>query len=304
MLLAIVVWVFACHRKPAKPIAQLKPATVPSSTFDEANRVLRRSRQLDYSTYPARLYRFREEAARLFERACRDGDRRACVLVVSLAIPSFERERDERQLLRNCTVGDQMSCRAVAVRPWILIPARIPSTPRAAYDLEGYTRACYGALPSCDTARLREECALGFPVSCDHLARDHVTGVERDHYARRAVELASAGCKAGILTECTDILADSESAADRVLALTRACELGSSYCNRLGNLHLELGEVTKARDAYELAVQTLAFDGGWLGEAYVTGELPEPVPHRGRRLLEYSCEYQKTGCDLLSKLAQ
>jgi len=244
LLLITACALFACHSRTPKPaIENVTPDRVRRSVFDEADRLLLRSVEPDYSTYPSLIFRFQRQAIPLIDGACRDGDRRGCIAMVAVRELTAE---GERRLYERCTAGDVLSCRALVNQPGALNPRRIESAPGGVLDIEGFKEACYiGDELTCDYARIRDECARGLAMSCRSLAAElgPASDAERERAWKRALELARHGCELGILTECTDIMADERSSMkDQITGLARACRLQPSLCGGLGNLYLEIGE--------------------------------------------------------------
>jgi hypothetical protein len=132
----------------------------------------------------------------------------------------------------------------------------------------------------------RAECAAGYARSCD---------IERAGRAdaalvARMLELAEDGCRQGLIDEC-GLLADPVD-ADRALRIHgagRDCAIAGVNCAALAQLHLEgpARDPIKARDALETACQLHGDLCGDLAKQYLTGTLPEPVPHRGADLAAY-----------------
>lgn len=250
------------------------------NAFDEANRMLAKANVLDYSATTGQLRKLRARAAELYDVGCAQGEHRACIL--ALAHPTFG-DGQMNRLRSSCRAGHQMSCRAVAAA------MGFPRTPDGElalersvgewYGLEGVTLRCREATNRCNWALVREECSAGWPNSCHALS--YRSGVV---FRDRAYLLARQGCRAGILLECT-ILAASHSEEDQLFLATNECWL-TGHCTHLGEHWLVRGELVKARDAFELACQTREVSCPALARRYLRGVLPEPVPHRGRDLLE------------------
>ncbi len=237
-----------------------------------------------------------------FEVACETGDPASCRRL--LAILST---RKALALVRtHCALGDRMSCRAVQSES-----GAPPGDPRALAN-----KACMHAPGTCDAA-LRRECADGWPLSC--LA---AIGPGRDGALEaRFLRLAKVGCAQGLLNECEAIMSAGDyypredwvgpprtdpfiaPLGERLFAGRQACLIGNRFddCASVVVL-LANRDPMAARDLAELNCQRTPQACWFLGRMYVEHSLPEPVPDRGMKVLEYTC--RELGSDRDSRICE
>jgi hypothetical protein len=114
-------------------------------------------------------------------------------------------------------------------------------------------------------------------------------------FTSRVTSLSREGCAQGVLDECNEALTPYELDAwrpDEQLVIARKVCSEQRLCGRYGELLLDAGDTAHARDAFELACQYRSSIFGTcmqLGDEYLDGKLPEPMPGRGQRLLDFDC---------------
>jgi hypothetical protein len=228
----------------------------------------------------------------LYLQACRAGDRRSCWR----ADATYSSKLTEEMVHRNCLAGDLMSCRALRREPW---EPDEPSEPdKRLRGWVGRAIQCDGPQDCQKEARqkcqeldcweaLQQECADGFPASCWSPLHRNDEGA-----LARATELAMEGCQAGLRKECQWLLLHISDHAKWVFAYGHLCHWAAD-CGDLS--YYFKGEPIKVREIRERGCQYgrgtekgIACEAAWRG--YLDGTYPEPVPGRGRALVEWSCK--------------
>lgn len=274
--------------------------------------------------------------------ACRRGHEAACWRAAVRQTGGAVREREALLLAvgANCLAGDELSCRALTLHE-LRSPFEGADELRRARErcIGGLAVACVWAMG--DAARpaqrtwLERGCRHGDAGACDELAvRAKDDGATEDEIARareRAVErarvecdrgyarscarlagwgagagevvLAAAerGCSDGLLGECVFLHATEAPQAVRDWGTERDCVARGFGCNLLAELRTT---PDGARDAYEHACQLGSTrDCFELAKRYLAGQLPEPVPGRGKDLAELLCteDRKPEACALLHR---
>jgi hypothetical protein len=209
----------------------------------------------------------RTETLALFHQACDAGDARSCWRGLSLGDATFV-----DVVANHCRRGDMSSCRALPLDEEARSPIEGPGS-------AGRSLACRDPRRTgCDSAALHRECEAGFPESCRSLAgAPDATSQTGATFEARATTLSREGCAAGLVNECEE--------PKQLCTATRACA-------RYAHMRLAANDATAARDAFELACEYKPSSADTcmeLGIRYLDGELPEPVPGRGQRLLDLEC---------------
>jgi hypothetical protein len=261
--IAVIVLAGSCRRDiPIAPANQVESTAEPVERADEIHRELMR---LDYerpfsSTRRDDLVR---RARALYMEACRSGVESACWKAGGEGYEMVE---------ANCRNGHQMSCRATF--------SRDPGLPGAAARVD----ACI--FGKCDIEALRVECSKGFTQSCDRLYL-----IERSPALRERVrELSIDGCRQWVTSECNSLqFVVNDDSLLEVAELS--CMTESVTCLVVAERYLKLGNKARSRDLFERACQlyTMGAPCLVLGLKYVSKELPEPVPGRGQRLIDFEC---------------
>lgn len=294
--LIIAAAVAGCsHAAPPPAIANTRPTPGPAALARRADAALAASLKPDYGEPFAATAPDRSAVRALYLNACEAGDHRACWM--ASAIHPHELDPDpvaEGHVVDNCRAGDLMSCRAI----------RLPVAP--VDDLPGHVgRSCWGTplskrlgLHDCtacakpcnaDVGALRQECAQGFPFSCE-LASSLDGQHDPPDLGSRTAALERAGCDRGMVHECS-MLAPSRLIASRQ-PLQRLCSLAIDRCRDLGEnaYHAQLeskdDDPIVARDAFERLCQfspvaERAKNCGPIIDMYRNKAAPEPV--EGRR---------------------
>lgn len=269
-----VVVVAACGTSP-RPTEPPKSAYEPTVTRERAERALHSDAPLDYERPFNGKPVDRSATTQLFHTRCEGGDPRACVVESELT-------GSTEAVAANCRKGDIMSCRALPLDDGL---------PRFA-DLPGAmsrSNACASLdKPTCDAAKLHEECADGFAMACFDLGQHDDSGAG-DALLARYLTLAVEGCRAGIALHC-GFAGLSKSERDRLDAAKRLCDLHHDRCGDLSSAYAAINDTTNARDALERACQ-YGNTGACLdlGVKYVDRELAEPVQDRGQALIDWAC---------------
>lgn len=245
----------------------------------------------------------------LYLEACRAGDHPACWIAAELAqqdaharTPTNQEPeltaaaRDALTLVeQNCRAGDHDSC--VALPPDDEHSGRrFPDAPGAA----GRSYACQmldpDNLQACPTDQVRAECEAGFAESCRAASsligfatpRPPDASTRMAELDKRTAELGMAGCRARIVRQCGWAPADAPENVRYSEAAT-VCDLGQR-CSGLAALLLARGETLAARDAAERGCQFFRDRCAELGVMYLDGKLPETVPGRGQRIVDFVCD--------------
>jgi hypothetical protein len=246
-----------------------------------AERALRSDAPLDYDRPFKEKSVARSATTKLFHERCEGGDAQACIVESELS--GFDPNGGSlASVAANCRKGDLMSCRALPLDD---------GSPRFA-DLPGAmsrSNACATLdKPTCDAAKLHEECADGFAMACFDLGQHDDSGAG-DALLARYLTLAVEGCRAGIALHC-GFAGLSKSERDRLDAAKRLCDLHHDRCGELSSAYAANHDTTNARDALERACQygntSACLD---LGVKYLGQELAEPVPGRGQALIDWAC---------------
>ena len=270
---------FGCTVATTRPTISHHARGSTITAMERANQLLVKANTLDYSTANPSLLRLRFEASTQHDLACEAGEARACIL--AMALPHLGDDAMKR-LGASCRAGHRLSCRAVsmelALRSITNKEAELERMVGHWYGLEGLTLRCGENHPNCNWGLVLEECSAGWPSSCYKLSY-WLGPAFRD----RAYVLAREGCEAGIVLECY-LLGRSRSEADQLFRETKMCWY-TGKCEELFLDRFFRGELVKARDALELDCQTRGWSCSTLAGYYMRGELPEPVPGRGRQLL-------------------
>jgi TPR repeat protein len=274
-------------RVPDPPARDVDPKRKLLELVARADEALAAGQQLDYQRpMEGRPYN-PAKAHALYTEACKGGHKRSCWIALSLTRWVSSAEDEARGLVRaNCIAGHRYSCRGLANRFSLETTSEVPGW-------AGRSQGCpYYPERECDLVTLRHECLEGFAVSCDML-QSALSSMTEDGRAAgaRALILAREGCRVGLTREC-DVLSLLGDHADQLAAHENLCPLEINTCNILGALYLEQGEPLRARDAFERACQYARVRGICLllAQAYLDGDLIEPVPGRGQALRTWGCD--------------
>lgn len=234
-----------------------------------------------------------------FLEACRAGHRPSCWTAWYLE-PQWHESSEAFLLIRaNCAAGDLMSCRAILPLPMMDPRGELPGA-------AGRSQACWTTPDEpggtgCDVAALRRECRARFSASCRLLVmhRRSAAGDPGDAALTsdaRLAELAEGECDAGLISACLDarLFGSRDRRPGAASWLERECRITPFFCQELLQHLLDARATIQARDVAERRCQyganTSRDSCADLGDYYVTGVLPEPVPGRGRALLEWACD--------------
>ena len=261
----------ACH---AAPPTEAPPQPLHHEAADQhatlgarAEQALASDTRLDYDRPFVAKPDPRAETLTLFRQACDAGDTRSCWRGLSLSDATFL-----DVVANQCRRGDTSSCRALPLDEEGRPPIDAPGS-------AGRSLACHDPKRNgCDSAALHRECEAGFPESCRSLAAaPDATSQTGAAFEARAAALSREGCATGFVNECEE--------PKQLCAATRSC---ARYAETL----LAANDAAGARDAFELACEYKATTGVCmeLGIRYLDGELAEPVPGRGQRLLDLECQ--------------
>lgn len=138
---------------------------------------------------------------------------------------------------------------------------------------------------------IEANCRAGHDLSCRSAAANKGEFGNEYPFALSSAELRR-GCAAGLWAEC-DLLFESESPSDARFSAETTCVQVRRRCSSAGDkyLHVEPRNQDRGRYLLELGCQSADFSSCLqLAYAYVEGEVPEPVPGRGRDLVRYVCE--------------
>lgn len=267
VLVALALWAVACGDPPApQPVSHsvIAPSRSPELVHaDDAFAALQRpDYRRPFKGQPDLVLR----ASELYLEACRAGDRRSCWVSKELRYskPAIALMSD------NCRAGHLMSCRAL---PPTVDDATLPGH----------------AGRRCNTGECREifkeECQKGFPRSCFELESEE--GADVTALRARETELATEGCRAGVLDECRflDIIARDEKLSR--LVWTQLCQLSVGSCN-----NRRFDRQIEARDLLETACQHgrhLEIRCALLLSRYVEGTFSEPAPGRAGAIATFLC---------------
>lgn len=214
------------------------------------------------------------------------------------ASDEFERRQLER--VSACHTGEHDACWRAGLFPEVEASCRSGHVPSCralgdgGADLPGAigrnTVRC--VIESCDGVGLLAECAAGFSRSCtkaSYLAAEiHIPFID-DVLLARATMLAEPGCRQGMPFEC-NVLLGSRSPDVRLWAEEELCRTDKLYCTIAAHGLLIEGQRERSHRVYEYACQIGEFRACVdLSVLYGATVFPEPVPGRGRRLLEWYC---------------
>ena len=208
---------------------------------------------------------------------CRAGLADACIAAAG---------HDEANALSWYRRGCELESNAACIAGWVELGDSSPD--------DGWDRATWDQRGEAAAAR---ECSRGFSSACQTVEAP----------SERVLELARAGCWAGLLLDCQILYEETVDDAERILAADHLCLFSVELCQELGNLRLTAKDPTLrsaqgARDAYERGCAWDLKTCFALGVLYARGQLPEPVKGRGLALVEDSCPIAEQGCDVLVEL--
>ncbi len=137
---------------------------------------------------------------------------------------------------------------------------------------------------------LGRECDASFPAACLQLgiASD---GPGSNALLRRGISLSIEGCRAGIRGECELALESGDPRAQLDTA-QQLCDLDRSWCGALANTYTDRDDLEGARDSLELTCQygrERWSECAKLGAGYIEHTYKEPVPGRGKALIDWAC---------------
>lgn len=269
---------------PPSPLSSA-PQTDPHAALvarARADAALREGVPLDYERPFNAKAIDRSATAKLFRDACGLGDKHACIVEAQLVTG------DERfhTVEANCRAGDLLSCR---VLPKDEHAPRFPDVPGAMSRRVECHKPELAA--PCEAAELHKECVAGFPEACAELnnadPEQSMTAAEVASWST----LSARGCKGGIASECVNVT-QYGSDGDQLDVAQRLCELQPAECFSLADLDKKRNDVTGERDSYERACEYgpehLAICAG-LASSYLDGTYQEPVPGRGKALIDWVC---------------
>lgn len=210
-----------------------------------------------------------ERSEELYARACERGAPFAC----------WHAPGGARALLEQCRAGDMLSCRNFTDQA---------PTVRAFRDLPGTAARNYrwGVRKAVRMEDLRHECELGLPDSCLFYIQHEQNAPDVPRLRKRLLALATEGCTMGILDDCRVLGKLGTPEAARIEDVDRCVWTG--WCEQAAR---NTDDPIRARDFLERSCQMLSLPSycGELAVHYVSGEYPEPVPGRGKQLLEWAC---------------
>ncbi len=252
-----------------------------SAFVARAEQALADDLRLDYERPFAKKSLERPETVELLLEACRAGEKPWCWKAASIA-PKADRMRLYEIVAANCRAGDNLSCRA--------LPDELDVAEPLYADLPGALgrSQCSGMETTCDIPTLERECTAGFGLSC-YVASTYVPGNAKERLVAQQDKNYKQDCLAGIERSCFAI---SNKTADEELQIyASACAISREGCALLGDLYDAKQQPLAARDARERGCQfgknpTVC---ATLGAAYLDHKYEEPVPGRGRALLDDSC---------------
>lgn len=281
-LVALIVLVSCAPKSPPPPATNTATSVPRTELVKRAQLALRGDTPIDLDRPFVDKPTDREPTIQLFSEACGAGDHASCWTAFHMG--GFRRSDLLAPIAEACHRGDSSSCRML---PLYDDTHRYPALAGGAARSAACSRL---EASGCDETTLRAECGAGFPFSCQSLMfRLAPADAERAVLQARLETLAAEGCDAGIELEC--MLLSAEAKKSRGLALAERDCLVHRRCTDLGLIHLAAGRRVEARDAFERTCEYGRWACHVLGGMYVRGELPEPVPGRGQKLVAWGCTH-------------
>lgn len=279
LVFLLVILLTACgstaRHEPVLSHEQTPPGR--DEAFARANEIVRSlGESLDYRAPfdTTKIDRY-EGARQLYRRACRQDHQRACWLFAGMS----DKHSTDLELID-------------WVRYWCLERSHVDCRNSVWFEATGRLEALSTehdsgcARPTCSEDELRRECITGNGASCFYILRFEPK--DSDQLRRRGVALADAECEVGVIRGCVLALWQDTSAPRERRVQQGLCRYSRSSCYFAGQSSTLWPD--EMRTYFERACQVGHADSCIrLGELYDKKHFPEPVPRRGRALIEYGC---------------
>lgn len=293
VVVLVTLWVAACSagHPSIAPIAHRAVDPEVTTLVRLADAAFAEFQKPDYRRPLVRGPDVPSQLGALYWRACLAGDLRSCWMADAFTHSSHT----EAMVRENCLSGDQPSCRALPYDDWGSIR---PDKRLAGWA--GRSLSCH--TPECREAR-RRECVAGFPRSCK---LEVAVALDLTPFQRRIVEIASEGCRAGILEDCHWLVSLSFHPPELYQALEQLCIMKLTNCTAAyGNDMIETRDFLEHGCQYGSGEEQ-GMSCRYLERGYSDPEpmYPEPYPGRGLELGRWNCARSRDPAGCLKELAR